>query len=86
MPIKLPVVTEMDLHRARQVVSSLAPLKGLAADDAETIARANALSYAEGRQRGLDIAKDWTADDWRQLRKQCSNEPIRPASDPRASE
>jgi hypothetical protein len=40
MPIKLPVVTEMDLHRARQVVSSLAPLKGLAADDAETIARA----------------------------------------------
>ena len=86
MPIKLPVVTEMDLHRARQVVSSLAPLKGLAADDAETIARAIALSYAEGRQRGLDIAKDWTADDWRQLRKQCSNEPIRPASDPRASE
>jgi len=70
MPIKLPVVTEMDIHRARQVISSLAPLKGLAAEDAETIARAIALSYAEGRQRGLDIAKDWTADDWQQVRKQ----------------
>ena len=83
MPIKLRVVTEMDLHRARHVVSSLAPLKGLAADDAEAIARAIALSYAEGRQRGLDIAKDWSADDWRQVRKQCSNEPARVASDPR---
>ena len=83
MPIKLPVVTEMDLHRARQVVSSLAPLKDLAADDAETIARAIALSYAEGRQRGLDIAKDWTADDWQQVRKQCSNEPAGAANDPR---
>jgi len=83
MPIKLPVVTEMDLHRARHVVSSLAPLKGLAADEAEVIARAIALSYAEGRQRGLDIAKDWTADDWQQFRKQCGNEPIRAASDPR---
>ena len=76
MPIKLPVVTEMDLHRARHVVSSLAPLRGLAADDAETIARAIALSYAEGRQRGLDIAKDWTADDWQQVSKQCGNEPV----------
>ena len=83
MPIKLPVVTELDLHRARHVVSSLAPLKGLAADDAEIIARAIALSYAEGRQRGLDIAKDWTADDWQQFRKQCGNEPASVARDPR---
>ena len=83
MPIKLPVVTEMDIHRARHVVSSLAPLRGLAADDAEIIARAIALSYAEGRQRGLDIAKDWTADDWRQVRKQCGNEATSVARDPR---
>jgi hypothetical protein len=83
MPIKLPVVTEMDIHRARHVVSSLAPLRGLAADDAEIIARAIALSYAEGRQRGLDIAKDWTADDWQQFRKQCGNEPAGAARDPR---
>jgi hypothetical protein len=83
MPIKLPVVTEMDLIRARQIVSSLAPLKGLTADDAEIVARVMALSYAEGRQRGLDIAKDWTADDWRQFRKKCGNEPVRVASDPR---
>ena len=83
MPIKLPVVTELDLHRARHVVSSLAPLKGLTADDAEIIARAIALSYAEGRQRGLDIAKDWTAYDWQQFRKQCGNEPTRAARDPR---
>ena len=83
MPIKLPVVTEMDLHRARHVVGSLAPLKGLTADDAEVIARAIASSYAEGRQRGVDIAKDWTADDWRQVRKQCGDEPARIASDSR---
>ena len=83
MPIKLPVVTGMDLIRARQIVSSLAPLKGLTADDAEIVARVMALSYAEGRERGLDIAKHWTADDWQQFRKQCGNEPVRAASDPR---
>lgn len=57
MPFKPPVVTEMDLFRARKVVCALAPLKGLSADDAEIVARTIAQSFAEGRQRGLDIAK-----------------------------
>ena len=60
MPFKPPMVTGMDLRRARQIVSSLAPLKGLNSDDAEIVARIIALSYAEGRQRGVDIAKEWS--------------------------
>ena len=42
------------------IVSSQAPLKGLNSDDAEIVARIIALSYAEGRQRGVDIAKEWS--------------------------
>ncbi|SDP41147.1 hypothetical protein [Afipia sp. GAS231] len=57
MPFKPPFVTEMDLLRARKVVCALAPLKGLSADDAEIVARTVAQSFAEGRQRGFDIAK-----------------------------
>jgi hypothetical protein len=57
MPFKPPVVTEMDLMRARKIVCALAPLKGLSDDDAEIVARAIAQSFAEGRRRGLDIAK-----------------------------
>jgi hypothetical protein len=57
MPFKPPVVTEMDLLRARKIVCALAPLKGLSDDDAEIVARTIAQSFAEGRQRGLDIAK-----------------------------
>jgi hypothetical protein len=47
----------MDLIRARQTVRALAPLRRLSCDDAEIVARAIAASFAEGRQRGLDIAK-----------------------------
>jgi hypothetical protein len=57
VPIKPPVVTEMDLIRARQIVRSLTPLKRLSCDDAEIVARAIAESFAEGRRQGLDIAK-----------------------------
>jgi hypothetical protein len=57
MAFKPPVVTEMDLLRARRIVCALAPLKGLSADDAEIVARTIAQGFAEGRQRGLDIAK-----------------------------
>jgi hypothetical protein len=57
MPIKPPIVTEMDLIRGRQIVSSLAPLKRLSCDDAQIVARAIAESFAEGRRPGLDIAK-----------------------------
>ncbi len=81
MPIKPPVVTAMDLSRARQTVHSLAPLKGLTCDDAETVARIIALSFAEGRQRGLEIAMDWSEDEWQQARaKGCANIPARVAA------
>ena len=56
MPIKRPVVTEMDLQRARQIVRSL-PLKRLSSDDAEIVARAIAEGIAGGRKQGLDMAK-----------------------------
>jgi hypothetical protein len=57
MPIKRPVVTEMDLLRARQIVCSLMPLKRLSSDDAEIVARAIAEGIAGGRKQGLEMAK-----------------------------
>jgi len=82
MPIKPPVATERDLARARQIVRSLAPLKGLTGDDAEIVARIIALSFAEGRQQGLEIALDWTEDDWRQVRARgCATNAARAAGD-----
>jgi hypothetical protein len=57
MPIKRPVVTEMDLLRARQIVCSLTPLKRLSSDDAEIVARAIAEAIAGGRKQGLEMAK-----------------------------
>jgi len=57
MPIKRPIVTEMDLHRARQIVCSLLPLKRLSDDDAEIVARAIAESIAGGRKQGLEMAQ-----------------------------
>jgi hypothetical protein len=68
MPIKPVAATEMDLVRARQIVRALEPLKGLAGDDFEIVVRTIAQSFAEGRRQGLDIAKDWSEDDWRQFR------------------
>ena len=58
MPFRPPVVTEMDIMRARLIARSLTPLKRLTSDDAEIIVRAIAQSFAEGRKHGLDIAKD----------------------------
>jgi hypothetical protein len=57
MPIKRPIVTEMDLQRARQIVCSLVPLKRLSDDDADIVARAIAEGIAGGRKQGLEIAK-----------------------------
>jgi hypothetical protein len=68
MPIKPVPVSEMDLARARQIVRSLEPLKGLTSDDAEIVTRAIAQSFAEGRRQGLEIAKDWSDGDWRHVR------------------
>jgi hypothetical protein len=58
MPIKPPIVTEMDLIRGLQIVRSLTPLKRLSCDDAQIVARAIAESFAEGRKQGFDLAKD----------------------------
>jgi hypothetical protein len=69
MPIKPVAATELDMVRARQIVRALEPLKGLSCDDAEIVVRTIAQSFAEGRRQGLDIAKDWSEDDWRQVRK-----------------
>ena len=66
MPIKPVPVSEMDLTRARQIVRSLEALKVLTSDDAEIVARTIAQSFAAGRRQGLEIAKDWSDDDWRQ--------------------
>lgn len=57
MPFKPPFVSEMDLVRARKIVCALEVLKGLSADDAEIVARTIAQSFAEGRERGLKMAK-----------------------------
>ena len=56
MPIKPPIVTEIDLIRGRQIVRSLTPLKRLSCDDAQIVARVIAESFAEGRRQGVDIA------------------------------
>jgi hypothetical protein len=52
-----PIITEMDLIRARRIVRALASLKRLSCNDAEIVAWAIAGSFAESRQRGLHIAK-----------------------------
>lgn len=57
MPIKRPIVTDMDMQRARQIVCSLIPLKRLSEDDAEIVARAIAESIAGGRRQGLEMAQ-----------------------------
>ena len=48
MPAEPRWVTSMDLVRARNVVSSLPPLKQLDADDAESVAKAIAQCFAKG--------------------------------------
>jgi hypothetical protein len=58
MPIKRPVITEMNMQRARQIVCSLMPLKRLSEEDAEIVARAIAQGIACGRKQGLEMAKD----------------------------
>jgi len=57
MPLKRPVITEMDMQRARQIVCALTPLKRLSDDDAEMVARAIAEGIAGGRRQGLEMAK-----------------------------
>lgn len=73
MPIRPVAATQMDVVRARQIVRALESLKGLSCDDAEIVARTIAQSFAEGRRQGLEIARDWTDDDWRQF-KACSRQ------------
>ena len=58
MPVKALHVTPMDVVRAREIVRSLAPLKGLSGEDAETVAKAIAQCFAKGREQGLQYARD----------------------------
>ena len=58
MPVKPPHVTAMDLVRARQIVQSLTPLKGLSGEDAEFVAKTIAQCFAKGREQGLQSARD----------------------------
>lgn len=87
MPFKPPAVSETDHARARQLVRSLAPLKNLSCDDADLVARVIAQSFAEGRQRGIEIAMDWSDHELREARaRSCAkntarvagNQPIMP--------
>ena len=55
---KEPHATGMDLVRARDIVRSLPPLKGLSSGDAELVARTIALCFAKGREQGFQQARD----------------------------
>lgn len=58
MPIKPPpIVSGMDLVRARQIVRSLPPLKRLSDDEVEIVARTIAECFANGRKQGQEQAK-----------------------------
>jgi hypothetical protein len=56
MPIKLPVITELDLMRARQIERSWETFRGFSSDQAEAITRAIAEGIALGRKQGLELA------------------------------
>jgi hypothetical protein len=77
MPTKPSFATEMDLKRARQIVRTLPPLKGLSADDAEFVARAIAQCFVKGREQGLHQAKA-EAEELRDLVPKCSLHSIWP--------
>ena len=57
MPVNPLYVTPMDVVRAREIVLSLEPLKGLSGEDAETVAKAIAQCFARGRKQGLQSAR-----------------------------
>ena len=80
MPFKPPVVSESDHVRARQIVRSLAPLRGLSCDDADIVARVIAQSFAEGRQRGMEIAMQCSDHELHELRaRTCAKNTTRVA-------
>jgi hypothetical protein len=56
MPNKLPVITEMDLMRAREIERSWETFRGFSSDQAEAITRAIAQGIAVGRKLGMDLA------------------------------
>ena len=59
MPIKqpIPVATQWDLARARQIARAWTPLNQLSPAVAEIVARAIAQGIAEGRSHGMEMAK-----------------------------
>lgn len=56
-PLFNPLFFEMDLSRARQILSSWTSLKRLSSDEAEIIVRMIAQGIAEGRRNGLELAE-----------------------------
>jgi len=56
MPIKLPVITELDLMRARQIERSWETFRDFSSDQAEAITRAIAEGIALGLKQGLELA------------------------------
>jgi hypothetical protein len=56
MPIKLPI-SERELRRARQILSSWTPHKRHSSDEADIIVRMIAQGIAEGRRYGFELAE-----------------------------
>jgi hypothetical protein len=57
-PCRAPgIIFEVDLARARRILSSWTSLKRLSSDEAEIIARMIAQGIAEGRRDGLGLAE-----------------------------
>jgi hypothetical protein len=54
---------EMDLARARRIMSSWTSLKRLSSDEAEIIVRMIAQGIAEGRRHGWEMAAECLPDD-----------------------
>jgi thiamine monophosphate synthase len=52
-----PIVTEIDLKRAREIAQAHWPFVGNGGTLAENVARAVAQGIAEGRQQGFQLAK-----------------------------
>jgi hypothetical protein len=53
---KLPVITEMDLMRAREIERSCETFRGFSSDQAEAITTAIAQGIAVGRKPGMELA------------------------------
>jgi hypothetical protein len=60
---------EMDLARARRIMSLWTSLKRLSSDEAEIIVRMIAQGIAEGRRYGWEMAAEFSTDDSKDLER-----------------